>query len=347
MNEPTPRKAPVLIEIDEPALSPAEAPPVPEPDLPEGRVMQGAALLALRRPSRLWRFAFWAMGGLLSFVLTVAIWDFVTALLARNTVLGAMAIGLTGLVLIALAALSLREALTFWRLARLDHLRTEVAAARQAADLSAARAALSHVERLYAGRADQRWSLARLRERRDELMDADALLDLGEAELMAGPDQAARRQIEAATRRVATVTALVPLALADLITALFANLAMIRAIATIYGGRSGTFGSLKLLRRVFAHLMATGALAIGDDLIGSVAGGGLLGKLSRRFGEGVVNGALTARVGVAAMEVCRPMPFAALPRPGVTNLVTRALGGMFGRDGMKPDADGSDLIDGR
>jgi len=60
-----------------------------------------------------------------------------------------------------------------------------------------------------------------------------------------------------------------------------------------------------------------------------VAGGGLLSKLSRRFGEGVINGALTARVGVAAMDVCRPMPFVALPRPRVTNLMTRGLSGLF------------------
>ena len=65
---------------------------------------------------------------------------------------------------------------------------------------------------------------------------------------------------------------------------------------------------------------------MGDDLIHSVAGGGLLSRLSRRFGEGVVNGALTARVGVAAMEVCRPLPFAALPAPKARNLVARSLG---------------------
>jgi putative membrane protein len=129
---------------------------------------------------------------------------------------------------------------------------------------------------------------------------------------------------------VATVTALVPMALADVAMALYANLRMIRRIAEIYGGRSGTFGSWRLLRRVFGHLIATGAVALTDDLIGSVAGGGVLSKVSRRFGEGVVNGALTARVGVAAMEVCRPMPFVALPRPKVTNLVSRALAGLFG-----------------
>src|SRR5690606_39936966 len=107
------------------------------------------------------------------------------------------------------------------------------------------------------------------------------------------------------------------------------NLRMIRRIAEIYGGRGGTLGSWRLTRTVLTHLVATGAVAVGDDLIGSVAGGGLLSKVSRRFGEGVVNGALTARVGVAAIEVCRPMPFAALPRPKVTNLISRALAGVF------------------
>ena len=61
-----------------------------------------------------------------------------------------------------------------------------------------------------------------------------------------------------------------------------------------------------------------------------MAGGTVLSKLSRRFGEGVVNGALTSRVGVAAMEVCRPLPFRALPRPKVSNLVARGLKGLFG-----------------
>ncbi|MGB8621736.1 MAG: YcjF family protein, partial [Paracoccaceae bacterium] len=160
--------------------------------------------------------------------------------------------------------------------------------------------------------------------------DADGLLGLAEAEMLAPLDKAALREVEVAARQVATVTALVPLALADLIAALSANLRMIRRIAEIYGGRSGTLGSWRITRAVLTHLVATGAVAVGDDMIHSIAGGGLVGKLSRRFGEGVVNGALTARVGVAAMEVCRPMPFIRVRRPSVTALVRRALTGLFG-----------------
>ena len=58
-----------------------------------------------------------------------------------------------------------------------------------------------------------------------------------------------------------------------------------------------------------------------------------MARLSRRFGEGVVNAALTARVGVAAMEVCRPMPHRALPAPSVIGTVRRALSGLIARGG--------------
>ena len=57
-----------------------------------------------------------------------------------------------------------------------------------------------------------------------------------------------------------------------------------------------------------------------------------MSKLSRRFGEGVVNGALTARVGLAAIDLCRPLPWLRRKRPGVSATVSRALAGMFGRE---------------
>jgi hypothetical protein len=85
-------------------------------------------------------------------------------------------------------------------------------------------------------------------------------------------------------------------------------------------------------RLVATHLLATGLVAVGDDLVHSVVGGSALARISRRFGEGVMNGALTARVGVAALDVCRPLPFAALPRPKVSNLIGRALTGLFQRE---------------
>jgi putative membrane protein len=332
MTEP---KRPLLIDWEGEA-DPATAAPIT--DVPQGRAMQQLAMAAAaRRRSGLSRLALWTFSTLATFVLSVAAWDFVTALLQRDSLLGWIAFALVGAAILVTLLLAAREALAFFRLSRLSHLRQAV---EQAHDLPKARAAADAITALYAHRPDLDWPRARLTERRPEIFDHDALLSLTETELMAPLDQAARREIEAAARQVAIVTALVPLAFADVAAALWANLRMIRRLAEIYGGRSGSLGSLGLLRRVFAHLIATGAVAIGDDMIGSFAGGGILSRLSRRFGEGVINGALTARVGVAAMELCRPMPFATLPKPKVTNLVSRALTGLWNREGAV-DGDGN------
>ena len=323
-------RGPVLIEMEgEAPVSPEMAEPVPEA-MPEGRAMQAVAAVAVRRRSPLARFFWGTLAAFLTFWLSVATWTYVTGLLDRNPILGWTAAGLTGLLVIALLLIALREVSAYLRLARLDRVHTRTLAAISANDVQAARDVTGELLQLYAGRADLSWGFTRLKDGMDQAMDADTLFHLAETELMTPLDKAARREIEAAARTVATVTALVPIALADVVAALAANLRMIRRIAEIYGGRAGAFGGWRLTRTVFTHLLATGAVAVGDDLIQSVAGGGLLSKLSRRFGEGIVNGALTARVGVAAMEVCRPLPFAVLPKPRVTNLVKRALTGLFG-----------------
>ncbi len=320
---------PFLEELED-AADPSAAPPVPDA-MPEGQAMQAVAALSQKRGSALARFALWVFSALFAFALSVAAHDFVTGLMARNVVLGWAAFVLVALAVVAGLVIALREWGAFLRLRRLDVLRTAAVEARAAADLKAARRVVAGLTGMYASRGDTAWGRARLAEREADVLDADALLALAERELLTTLDAEARLVIESAARQVATVTALVPLALADVAMALVANLRMIRRIAEIYGGRSGSFGSLKLLRRVFGSLVAAGALALTDDMIGTVAGGGVLSKLSRRFGEGVVNGALTARVGVAAMELCRPMPFVALERPAVSSLVSRAVTGLVSR----------------
>ena len=50
-------------------------------------------------------------------------------------------------------------------------------------------------------------------------------------------------------------------------------------------------------------------------------GHGVASHLSARFGEGVLNGLMTARVGLAAMEVCRPAPFHAVQRPKLSAIL--------------------------
>lgn len=328
-------KGPVLFDLEEdsaPRPQVADAPPVPDlvPE-PQGQAMQIAARFAARRPSRLVRL-FWGLASaLIAAIVSIAAWNFVTDLLARSPLLGWAMTVLLGVFLLVLALLALRELAAFGRLSRLDGLRHDAAEALAVDDLKAARLVTDRLVRLYKGREDTRWGRERLDELRSDQLDARGLLALAETELLGPLDQAASQEVEAAARQVATVTALVPLALADVAAALTANLRMIRRVAEIYGGRSGFLGSWRLTRAVLSHLVATGAVAVGDDLLEPILGGSILGKLSRRFGEGLVNGALTARVGVAAMEVCRPLPFAKDSRPKVRHIIKQALGGLFGK----------------
>jgi putative membrane protein len=70
---------------------------------------------------------------------------------------------------------------------------------------------------------------------------------------------------------------------------------------------------------------------ISDDLVGTVIGHGALSKLSRRFGEGAVNGALTARIGLRAQAICRPLEFDAEEQPSMQRILGAALAGLFGQ----------------
>ena len=125
-----------------------------------------------------------------------------------------------------------------------------------------------------------------------------------------------------AAKRVSIVTAVSPRALIDIGFVLIENMRLIRRLSQLYGGRPGTIGFLRLTRDVFTHLATTGAIALGDSLIQQIVGHGLAARLSAKLGEGVVNGLLTARIGIAAIDVCRPMPFIGEKRPGVSDFLS-------------------------
>jgi len=118
------------------------------------------------------------------------------------------------------------------------------------------------------------------------------------------------------------VTAISPRAAIDLAVVFGTAVRLIRRIAELYGGRPGTLGFIRLTRDVLAHLAVTGSIAVGDSLVQQLLGHGLAAKISARLGEGVVNGMLTARVGIAAIDVCRPLPFIDGKPPALSDVMT-------------------------
>lgn len=258
----------------------------------------------------------WRWGGLLAAALVtlvtmwagLAITRLVEDFFTRSPALGWIALGAAGLAALAALAIIVREIWALARLRRIEHIQIDAAHALNTDDLATAKRAVSGLVRLYAGRGDSQLGLKALREHETDIMDGADRVRLAERHLVAPRDEEAHRIIARAARRITLLTTVTPNAALDMLFVAAINLRMMREIATLYGGRPSTLATFRLVRMVLSHLAVAGGIALSDTLVQNVVGKGLLGRLSARFGEGAVNGILTSRVGLAARDVCRPVP---------------------------------------
>ncbi|MBZ5758211.1 MULTISPECIES: YcjF family protein [Rhizobium] len=262
-----------------------------------------------------------AFGILLS--LAFGLWtdELIRNLFTRADWLGYTALTVLGIGILAVIGMVVREIAGMMRLATVHAIRADAEAAALEAKPARARALVDRLSTLFATKPATARGRAALKATEGDIIDTPGLISLAERELLGPLDRDARALILTASKRVSVVTAVSPRAIVDLLYVLFESTRMVRAMADLYGGRPGTLGMLKLMRDVVAHLAVTGSIAVGDGLVQQIVGHGLASKLSARLGEGVVNGLMTARIGIAAMDLCRPLPFRALKRPGIGDFI--------------------------
>jgi len=317
----TSKRKPTAFKVEDVELfEPPVPPPLPTEPVPLA-VTRVRVLPVLDRGLRWGSILFAALGGLVSLVASLWLYDWTLSLIARDDWIGWTAVALLGLVLLALAMIILREVAGLARLGRLGKIRHEADSAARQNDKPLAVDVADRLKRLYSGRKDLAWGLSRLAEHEHDIMNAGELLRLSERTLVAPLDPYARGIVAASAKRVSVVTAVSPGAVIDMLFVGTENLRMLRRLATLYGARPGTLSLLKLARMVVTHIVLTGGIAIGDDVIQQVIGHGLTAKLSARLGEGLFNGALTTRIGIAAIDVCRPLPYLETQRPRFRELV--------------------------
>ncbi|MBB4039768.1 putative membrane protein [Microvirga flocculans] len=250
-----------------------------------------------------------AVSGLLVLGLGLAVENLIVDLYAVAPWLGWLALALAILAAVAFLAIIGREIAGIWREKKIEKLREAAVDALAVKDHKAAKDIVSDLIGLYGGRAAAAQGSARLRGLTDEIIDADDRLAIAERELLAPLDAQAKRAIAGAAKQVSLVTAVSPRAIVDVAFVIFAAVRLLRTLARIYGGRPGLFGFLRLARAAVNHLAVTGGVAVGDSLMQQVLGLGLAARISAKLGEGVLNGLMTARFGLAALSVCRPLPF--------------------------------------
>ena len=81
-----------------------------------------------------------------------------------------------------------------------------------------------------------------------------------------------------------------------------------------------------LLRRTLRNVLVAGVGELLSDAAVETAGASLLSVLSARAGQGAVNGLLIAKLGLTAMQICRPLPFADGEAPSLRQLRAELLG---------------------
>ncbi|OWV86666.1 TIGR01620 family protein [Rhizobium sp. R693] len=268
------------------------------------------------------------------FSLAFGLWtdSLIRNLFSRADWLGYAALAALAIGVLAVIAIVVRETAGMMRLTAVQGIKAEAETAMVEAKPAKARALVKRLETLLSDKPETAKGRATLKAAEADIIDAPHLIALAERELLAPLDRQARALIVNASKRVSIVTAVSPRAIVDLLYVLYEAARLVRAMAELYGGRPGTLGMIRLMRDVLAHLAVTGSIAVGDSLVQQVLGHGLASKLSARLGEGVINGLMTARIGIAAMDLCRPLSFHALKRPGIGDFIGDLTPSMTSRD---------------
>ncbi len=323
-------------ELDRAALTPSDqrVAIIPEPDAAE----PAAEPVKLRRRGLRWVHALVsALVGLAS--VSVFLWaqNAVIAAIRQSDALGLVAVGLAGIIVIAALVLTWRFVRDLLRERKIERLKLDAAQVLVTRSSEDARRVAGALVALQSARPQTAGGRARFAAALPQMSDAGDIMALAERELLEPLDRLAADEISRAARQVSVVTAVSPRALIDLVFVVFAGARLLRAITAIYGGRPGLFGLLRVARASISHLLVTGGLAAGDAVIQQLVGQGLAARLSAKLGEGVLNGLMTARFGLAALSVCRPMPFVESKPPTLSDVASGLMSSA--KDEAKPAPD--------
>ncbi|MGF1752081.1 YcjF family protein [Vibrio makurazakiensis] len=135
------------------------------------------------------------------------------------------------------------------------------------------------------------------------------VLDMYDALVIAEQDKQATKVVSLHATESAALVAISPLAAADMLLVAWRNFKMIDRLADIYGVELGYWSRLKLFKLVLVNMAVAGASELAVDASMDLMSMDLAGKVSARAGPGLGVGILTARLGIKAMSLLRPIPW--------------------------------------
>jgi putative membrane protein len=157
-----------------------------------------------------------------------------------------------------------------------------------------------------------------------DALDDGERLRLFERNVLAPVDRRAYGLVVESSRDIGLLTALSPFGLLDGVLVLWRTTLMLRAVARLYGVAPGPSTTLSLLRRCLRNAALAGLADIMTHAALEHAGASIAAMLSARAGQGAGNALLSARLGIQAIKLTRPLPFVAEEEPRLRH-IRRAL----------------------
>lgn len=146
--------------------------------------------------------------------------------------------------------------------------------------------------------------------------NAEQVMTLFSQTVLSPMDKQARQLIAKHARDNAVIVALSPIAVVDVLMIAWRNFALINKITKIYGMELGYFSRLHLFKMVIKNMVFAGT----TELVAGMLSHNVLRKLFGQAIQGLGVGILTARLGIKAMEFCRPITFIELEKPSLKEM---------------------------
>jgi putative membrane protein len=273
---------------------------------------------------------------LFSLLLVLVIWQSIELLLMLTDVHWVLGAAFAGL-LVILAGIAGKSCLDFF-LYRRDFREIETLR-RSATEMTDVRSSgqgkhwLATLQALYKGKPQEIMLNQALETLPDYSDDTETVQHINH-HFLSRLDQQALSRISTHSQQAALMVALSPVAIIDMLLACWRAMRMIDEICQIYGLRPSLPVRGQLLKMVMEQVAMAGATELMTGQLADFASNKLVGMVSSQAASGLGVGLYSARVGIHAMALVRPVPFPSDEKPGlrhVANEVKNAILKQFRR----------------
>lgn len=268
----------------------------------------------------IWTWLFLSLGALLVALLVADAYTLVVEKFAQSWFLGSLFGVLVLSITTAVLTLAWRAYQNLRSLRNTTALQREGQTLRDADSYGNALHYTNRIAQLYHHRSDIKPRLDLFYASLNDTHYDREICDLFSKQVLNDIDQQAYRVIVQRSKENALMVMVSPIALLDVVLTLWRNVRMIRDVATLYGGRPGFIGSLSLISAVIQNLIYADVSEMVADSVADAFGNSMLAVFSTQAAQGIGSGLLTARVGLKAMQACRPMPFLDEEKPKLKDI---------------------------